>query len=55
MFRKTWSFEICQSLERPLVVASKYYELIEPNFETSYGNEATYGDVALVKQFGITS
>jgi len=55
MFQKTWLFVICQSLERPVVLASKYFQLIEPHFETSYGNEATCGDVALVKQFGIIS
>lgn len=42
-----------QSVEKTVIAstAGKYCELIEPHFETSYGNEATCGDVALVKQF----
>lgn len=37
-------------MEKTVITASQYCELIEPHFETSYGSEATCGDVASVKQ-----
>lgn len=55
MFKKTWPFVICQSQERPVEVANKYYELTELDFEISCANEATWDDVVLVKQLEIMS
>lgn len=55
MFKKTWPFVICQSQERPVEVANKYYELPELDFEIPCANEATWEDVVLIKQVEIIS